>query len=189
MKTPALSLILLFSRFASSQSEPIKFRGAYIGEALADFVDCSRHQQKSLKEGYKVSGKVCEGKPGAVGRVKFSSFLTMREEGENFLFRDKILYRIVIWVSNDDWEKVKYDLTQKLGEPVTQMPDVYQNGFGARWEFSQGMWIKDDLVAVAGMQVDTTPVFSNHPVSKGIQISITDKTHAKLPSTRLNSLD
>lgn len=189
MKTPALTLVLLLSGFALSQNEPIKFRGAYIGEPVAELVDCSSHKPKSLKDGYKVSGKVCEGKPGVVSRIKFSNLLSMREEGESFLFADKKLYRIVIFIPHDDWEKVKYDLTEKLGNPVSEIPDVYQNGFGARWEFSQGMWIKDDLVAVAGTKVDTAPVFGNRPTSEGIQVSVTDKVHAKLPSTRPNSLD
>lgn len=71
MKT--IAFLLLANTLAFSQSEPtkepLKFRGAFIGEPLSDFADCPGGKAKSLKDGYKTHGKLCEGR-GSVGRVK-----------------------------------------------------------------------------------------------------------------------
>jgi hypothetical protein len=103
---------------------------------------------------YKLHEKVCEGKTGTVSRLK-SRFGSPTVEGEIFAFADGKLARITINIGNNDWEKVKYDLTEKLGPPVSEVPDVYQNAFGARREFNQGFWQKDDLVAYAGIKALT----------------------------------
>src|SRR5205823_13623728 len=97
----------------TASADPIRFRGAYIGEPLSDFVGCDDTKGKSLKTDYKVHGKVCEDKPGAVYRWKTKVFLDSKEEGEAFLFENAKLFRITIHVANDDWDKVRYDLIQK----------------------------------------------------------------------------
>jgi len=87
------------------QSEPIKFRGAYIGEPLSDYMDCSDSKGKLLRDGYKVHGKLCEGQKGSISNVKSKGGF-MKEsklEGEAFLFEGSKLVRIVIQVPNDDW--------------------------------------------------------------------------------------
>ncbi|HEY4054256.1 MAG TPA: hypothetical protein VGL74_10950 [Terriglobales bacterium] len=181
--------------FSVAQSpEPIKFRGAYIGEPLPDFVNCDSGKAKAIKDGYKTHGKLCQGEKGSVWRLH-GHFANAKREGETFTFDNRTLIRITIMIPNDDWEKVKYDLTQKLGEPQSEVPDVYQNGFGARWEFNQGFWLKDSTVAYAGIKVlniggrAIDKPFSNQPDTQGIEITITDSVHAKLPDTTTNSLD
>jgi hypothetical protein len=68
-------------------------------------------------------------------------------------------------------------------------------GFGARWEYEQAFWQKDDVVAFAKIKVATiggsairNPA-TNLPDTEGIEVTITDAEHAKLPSTLPNSLD
>src|ERR1700747_1151994 len=117
-------------------TEPITFRGGYLGQPLSDYVDCSA-KPKVLKEGYKIHGKVCEGKLGIVYREKSSFWSPLKSDGELFTFQDKKLVRITIHIPNEDWQKVKYDLTEKLGQSASEVPEVYQNGFGARWEYEQ----------------------------------------------------
>ena len=98
-------------------------------------------------------------------------------------------------VPNEDWEKVRYDLSEKLGPPLEEVPQVFQNGFGARWEYERGFWNKGDVVAYAGVKVETlghqaiNNPFTNQPDLDGIEITVTDAQHAKLPQTRPNSLD
>ena len=175
--------------------EPIKFRGAYIGQPLGDYVDCSG-KAKSLKDGYKVHGKLCEGKLGTIGRVKLHTRVLSgndpAEEGEIFFFEGNKLTRIKIFVPDErEWEKVKYDLTQKLGPPSSDVPNVYQNGFGAKWEYDQGFWVHGDIVAYAGIKVSkmSHQLFSNAPSTGGIELTITDAASAKLPSRMPSTLD
>lgn len=190
-----LAAFLLLTAFALA-AEPLKFRGAYIGEPLSDFVDCSSHKARALKDGAHIHGKVCEGKRGAVYSTKTSGLMNPRTEGESFGFEDQKLIEIVIYVGHEsDWEKVRYDLTQKLGEPRSEVPDVYQNLLGARWEANQGLWVKDDIVAAAGIKVAKVfgsaiqDPFTNAPSTEGIQIKIMSAARARLPETRPSTLD
>jgi hypothetical protein len=191
----AFTLLLLAIASAQDRSQPIKFRGAYIGEPLSEFVDCDGGKGKLIKEGYKLHGKLCDGKKGIVYRTHTHGFMAPKTEGEVFTFEDRRLVQIKIEISNEDWAKVKYDLSQKLGEPQSEVPQVFQNGFGARWEYDQGFWVKQDIVAYAGIKVETLGneairnPFTNQPDTQGIEVTITDAIHAKLPQTRPNSLD
>lgn len=196
-----LALVALLSVAALSQDrpakdQPIKFRGAYIGEPLSDFVDCSARKPASLKEGFKVHGKPCDGRKGMIWHVKVRGFMNAKDEGEIFYIENQKLAEIKILISNDDWEKVRYDLTAKLGEPLSEAPDIYQNAFGARWEFDRGFWVKGDIVAAAGIKVLTgigggpiSEPWSNRPATEGIEVKIMSAEHAKLPNTQPNSLD
>lgn len=194
-------VLLLFASCSFAQlSEPIKFRGAYMGEPLSDFVDCSHGKAKSLREGYKTHGKLCELATGTVSRIKSKGGgllnpSAFKFDGESFGFIDGKLFTIIVYVPNDDWAKIKYDLSEKLGSPISEVPEVFQNSFGARWEYNQGFWQKGDIVAFAGINVETfggqamTDPWTHTPMTRGIQLRITDSVHAKLPSTTANSLD
>lgn len=188
MRTAAVILCLACTAFAA---DPITFRGAFIGEPLSDYVDCSSGKAKSLKEGFKTHGKICEGKRGSVYHTQTKGVLDPKTAGESFDIENEKIIRIRIYVPReDDWEKVRYDLTQKLGNPVSEIPDVYQNGFGARWEFNQGFWVKENIVAYAGIKaLPVQKVFGSGPATAGIEINITDADHAKLPSTTPSILD
>lgn len=187
-------LVLLLSSAFPQSSAPVKFRGAYIGEALGDFVDCSQHKPIVTRDGYKMHGKLCDGGKGSVYRMHGHA-MSSREDGEVFMFEGRNLFRIVISIANDDWEKVRYDLSDKLGEPKSEVPTVYQNAFGARWEYNRGFWSSGDTVAFAGVKVAhlgseaINGPFSHQPQTEGIQITITDAAHAKLPESSANSLD
>jgi len=154
-------------------------------------VDCSSSTAKALERGYRIHGNVCDGKRGAVFHTTTKGFLDVKDQGEVFWFQDQKVTRIQILIPNQDWEKVKYDLTEKLGPPSSEMPQVFQNAFGARWEFEQGFWRKGDLVAYAEIKVlpGVQKVFGNGPATRGIEVTITDAAHAKLPETTANSLD
>jgi hypothetical protein len=71
------------------------------------------------------------------------------EEGEMFGFQDSKVAVIQIMIAKDGWDKVREDLTAKLGEPTKEMPQTYQNAFGARYEFSSGFWQATNLVVFA----------------------------------------
>jgi hypothetical protein len=182
-------LVLFFSSFSFGQSnEPIKFRGAYVGEPVTDLVDCS--SGKAKKDGYKVHGNVCAGKKGYVFHTKIHGLMNPKEEGERFRVEDGKIAVITILVPNTDWEKVRYDLTEKLGDPLSEAPQVYQNGFGATWEYDRGFWVNGDTVASAGIKVlPVHAVFNNGMATEGIQITIMSAERAKLPNTTPNSLD
>jgi len=188
-----LPAVLVLSSIGFGQ-EPIKFRGAYIGEPLSDFLDCSHAKPSILREGYKARGKLCEGRKGSLYRMH-GGLLTNREEGEVFMFENRSLFRILISIPNDDWEKIRYDLTEKLGEPKSEVPIVYQNALGARWEYNRGFWEKGETVAFAGIKVAhmgnqaINSPWSHQPQTEGIQITVTDAAHAKLPESTANSLD
>jgi hypothetical protein len=192
VKQTALVILLAAMVFAE---EPIRFRGAYVGEPLSDFVDCDGAKGKSRKPDYKLHGKVCEGNPGRVFHTKTKGLMNPKTEGEVLWFEDHKLVKITIMVPNEDWDKVRYDLSEKLGPPLEEVPQVFQNGFGARWEYDRGFWSKGDIVAYAGIQVETlghqaiNDPFTNKPAVNGIETTVTDAQHAKLPQTRPNSLD
>lgn len=128
-------LVLLVCCCPLFAQELIRFRGAYIGKPLSDFADCSSGKAKVVKDGYKAHGKICEGKAGAISRLKNKALLGVVFEGESFTFIDSRIAAITIFVSNQDWQKVRDDLTEKLGAPSGEVPQVYQNGFGAHWEY------------------------------------------------------
>jgi hypothetical protein len=115
--------------------------------------------------------------------------------GEWLLFESQKLVEIKIFVKNDDWAKTKYDLTEKLGQPVSEVPQVFQNALGARWEYPEGFWLKGNTVAVARVKVSNEPKTfailspADQPITHGIEITITDSDRAKLPSKTPNSLD
>jgi hypothetical protein len=182
-----LIAVTLLCGFCFAQDEPIKFRGAYLGEPVTDFVDCSSSKGKLIKDGYKLHGHACESN-GIVSRIKVhGSFAkAASRDGEELYFENQKLVRMKIYVPDDDWDKVRYDLSQKLGEPVSEPPQVYQNGFGARWEYGQGFWMKGDTVAYAGVKVG--PVGGLN-FTHGIEISITDSTRAKVASSTPSTLD
>jgi hypothetical protein len=196
MKT--LVLVLLVYCGSMFAQEPIRFRGAYVGESLSDFVDCSSHKPKVIKEGYKIYGKLCEGKPGAISRIKNRAVLSVALDGESFGFNESRLGSITIFVPDADWEQVRDDLTAKMGAPLKEVPQVYQNGFGAHWEYGQGFWQTDDLVAFAKVNVASlggvavNRPFSSVPQTEGIEIRIMGPEMAKrakfLPSSG-NTLD
>lgn len=193
-------LFLLLSAsacIAQTAEPPITFRGAYIGQPLSDYLDCSARKPKSLKEGYKSHGKLCEGRIGVVERLKMHTRILgalvsnedSSEEGESFTFEESRITRIKIYLPDESaWEKLKYDLTQKLGPPTQEIPQVYQNAFGARWEYDQGVWIHGNIVAFAGIKVSRLQI-GNRPTTGGVELTVTDTNHAKLPSTSPSSLD
>ena len=196
MKLTWLCAVMLLAASFLSAEEPIKFRGAYIGQPMSELVDCSSGKAKVLADGFKAHGKICDGK-GSISHIKVHSHFTRgtTEEGEVFSFEDNKLAVIKIMIPNDDWDKVKYDLTQKMGEPQSEAPTVYQNGFGAKSEFGKGFWVKGDLVAAAGIRVShlgneaiKNPL-THQPDTQGIEITIMSAQRAKLPSTTPNSLD
>jgi hypothetical protein len=154
MKQLVLALLVIAAGCAAfaQQSEPIKFRGAYIGQPISDYADCASGKGKSLREGYKLHGKPCTGL-GSVFRTKMKHFMSSTMEGDGFAFENGKLFSITIYIPNEDWDKVRYDLTEKLGPPAKEVPQLYQNGFGARWEYEQGFWQKENLVAFAKIKV------------------------------------
>lgn len=194
-----LACLLFLASVAVGQTsapvvEPIKFRGAYLGEPLSDYVDCSSGKAKSLREGYKTHGKLCEGKSGMIARYKHSGFASSKRDAEIFSFEQSKLIQIQIVVPNDDWEKVRYDLVQKLGEPASEIPDVYQNGFGARYEFNRGFWSNGNVVVAAGIKVlnlwgEAIRSPSGQIATEGVEIKVMDAQRAKLPSTRASTID
>lgn len=198
MRTTLLlvATVLLASRpFSAQQSEPIRFRGAYVGQPISDYVDCSSRHPKALHEGWRTHGDICSGKRGYILHTKAKGIMSPKLEGESFVIENSKIATIKLFVPNDDWDKVRYDLTQKMGPPVSEVPDIYQNGFGARWEYSKGFWSNGDIVVAAGVKVDTfagtamTGPFNNTPRTMGIRITITDAEHAKLPSTLPSTVD
>jgi hypothetical protein len=189
-------MVLMLLVTVAFAQEPIKFRGAFIGEPLSDFVDCASGKGKLLREGYKTHGKLCEGKKGIVFHTKTKGFMDPKTEGESLLFEDRNLIEIRILVPNEnDRQKVRYDLIEKLGPPASELPKVYQNGFGARWEFERGFWSSGNLVVFAEIRVVTlfgSPVkraLGDAPATNGIEVTIMDAERAKLPSTSPNSMD
>lgn len=194
MKAFVILIVLASCAAAQSPKEsPITFRKAYIGQPLSELVDCSS-KPKALFEGYKPHGKVCAGSRGAVSRIKAHGF--GGEEGEIFWVEERRVFKIVlIYQSDSEWDKVKYDLTQKMGEPLSTVPEVYQNGFGAKWEYGKGFWQSGDIIAFAGVRVANIGgaavnfPLSNRPETMGVQVTITDAKHAKLPQTEKSSLD
>lgn len=190
------AILLLFVPVAFAE-DSIKFRGAYIGQPVSDWVDCSSRKAKSVVDGFKVHGKICEGGKGAISHLKGHQHFMAgpTEEGEIFFVENRKITTIKIMIPNNDWDKVKYDLTQKLGEPLSEAPTVYQNGFGARWEYGKGFWVKGNVVAAAGVKVAhlgnqaINGLGSNTPETEGIEITIMSAERAKLPSAAPNSLD
>jgi hypothetical protein len=184
------------------EQEPIRFRGAYVGQPLSELVDCSQKKPRVLIDGYKVHGKVCDGERGVIARLKghsrvlrgmvqslsdSHSYIGTSFEGEEFFLDKSRVVRIRIsFAEESQWEKVKYDLTQKLGPPSSEVPQVYQNGFGARWEYDQGFWVNGDIVAYAGVK---TSGVGSHVITEGIQLNITDTVTAKMPWTTQSTLD
>jgi hypothetical protein len=193
LATVALLLLFLVP-MAFSQDAPTFFRGAYIGQPITDFVNCSG-KPKAINEGYKTRGKSCGAQRFIVFHTKMKGHLDPKTEGESFQFNNGKLVKILILIPNNDWDKVRFDLTQKLGEPLSEVPQTFQNGFGARWEYNQGFWRKGDLVAVAGIKVvelggiAVRGAFSNAPATDGIQITIESALNAGRPDTSANSLD
>ena len=195
MKTLLVLLVCCCPMFGQ---EPIRFRGAYVGEPLSDFADCSSGKPKVIKEGYKAYGKICNGKAGAISRLKNKAFLGVVFKGESFTFMESRIVAITIFVANENWQKVRDDLTEKLGAPSKEVPQVYQNGFGAHWEYGQGFWQAANLVVFAQVKVANvggaaiTRPFSNTPETEGIEIRIMGPEmakRAKLLSTGPNSID
>lgn len=191
-------LVVLTLTLVAVAEEPVRFRGVYIGEPIAELsVDCSGGKPKKLDSGYKIHGDVCSGKRGIIYRThaKGGFWDGVKIDGDSFSIVDGKIVSIAIWVPNNDWAKVRYDLVQKLGEPATEVPDVYQNAFGAKWEYSQGFWSKGELVVTAGIKVDelagaaSRNPFTGQIETRGIQILITDAQHARLPSTRPSTID
>jgi hypothetical protein len=177
-------LLLVCSPLLFAQ-DAIRFRGAYLGEPLSDFADCSSGKIKVIKQDYKAHGKICEGKPGVISRLKNKAFLGVVFEGESFTFSESRIVAITIFVPNEDWQKVRDDLTEKLGAPSKEVPQVYQNGFGAHWEYGQGFWQATDLVAFAKVKVANVGgvtinrPFSNTPQTEGIEVRIMGPEMAK----------
>ncbi len=197
MKKAMFTVVLLSAGLCCAE-EPIRFRKAYLGQPLSDYADCSSGKAKSLLAGYRTHGKLCQGKHGFVFHTKVSGLWNPRESGERLEFEDRTLYKITIYVPNDDWAKVRYDLSEKLGEPLSEVPQTYQNLLGARWEFNQGFWRKGNVVAYAGMKVDTIAPCGGIsalakpqgvPCSDNIRIIITTPERAGEPDTKPNSLD
>jgi hypothetical protein len=180
----------------AQQTELLKFRGAYVGQPISDYVDCSSRHAKTLQEGWKTHGDICRGKRGWIFHTKGKLVgLVPKLEGESFVIENEKIATIKLYVPNEDWEKVRYDLIQKMGQPASEVPEVYQNGFGARWEFSRGFWSTGNVVVAAGVKVESvggvamSGPFSNAPQTRGIEVTITDAEHAKLPSTRPSTVD
>lgn len=182
-------VIMMCLATAALAADQLTFRGAYIGEPVSDFVDCSSGKAKTLKEGYRTHGKVCDGR-GYIFHTKVKGLLDPKTSGEAMVTESGKITRIRIFVPNEDWEKVRYDLTQKMGDPVSEVPDVYQNALGGRWEFNQGFWANGNIVAFAGIKVlPVRKAFGNGPATDGIEINIMDAQHAKLPNTTPSTLD
>jgi hypothetical protein len=185
----------------AAPTQEVKFRGAYLGQPLSDYVDCTSRKAKANAAGYRLYGHLCDGKRGQVVHTKSKGLLSTQEDGEILWFDNRSLVNIQIEVPNADWEKVKFDLTKKMGEPLSTVPDVYQNGFGARWKFDHGFWRRGDVVAVAGMKVrdgycggmldvlSQTRSQASQPCSDAIEINITTAQRAGTPDTKPNSLD
>jgi hypothetical protein len=199
MKTIAFSMLFLCAVCAFAQDGPITFRGAYLGQPVSAYVDCSSGKARTIQPGYKTHGKLCRGERGWVYHTKSVGVWHPRAEGEILEFQGKVLSKIRIELANNDWEKLRYDLSQKLGEPSSEPPEVYGNLFGARWEFNQGFWRKGDIVAYAGEKVETiggcgfADTLSQsrmpHPCSDSIELVITTAQIAGTPDKRRNSLD
>jgi hypothetical protein len=129
--------ILIFLAFAIccpysvAQETRITFRGAYIGQPVTDFVKCDG-KPKAINEGYRTHGKSCDAQHFLIFHTKTKGHLDPKTEGESFRFDNGKLTKIIILIPNNDWDKVRFDLTQKLGEPLSEVPQMFQNGFGAR---------------------------------------------------------
>lgn len=185
-----ICLLICAAAFAFGQNQPVKFRGAYLGQPLSDYADCSSGKAKALEKGWKTHGDICHGKLGLVYRVKVRGIFNAKSDSEVLRFENEEITNIQIDIPNDDWEKIRFDLTSKLGEPLSEVPQVYQNLFGARWEFNRGVWRKGDLVAFA--EVEAAPdgaCLRNSPCTTGIRVTIMSAEKAEMPDTKPNSLD
>ena len=193
MKYPLV--LLLLTAFGLAE-EPMKFRGAYVGQPLSDWAECSASgKAKSKLDGYKVHANCIKPGMGIVIHTRARGFMDPEPQGETFPFENQQLVEIHIFVKSDDWEKVKYDLTQKFGQPASETPQVYQNLFGARFEYGQGYWTSGTLVAIAKVKVDEhgSPLANmtgdHRPATRGIEVIVTDAHRAKLPSAMPSTLD
>jgi len=94
-----VAVLLLSAAFAQTDSsaQPIKFRGAYIGEPVSDLVDCSSGKPKVLREEYKAHGKC--GTRMALTRMKSKAHFMgpVTDDGEVFLFEEGKLAQIKIF--------------------------------------------------------------------------------------------
>jgi hypothetical protein len=57
---------------------------------------------------------LCQGGKGTVGKMKTHGFLVQKVECEEFLFDNLKLSQITVCVPNNDWDKIRYDPTEKL---------------------------------------------------------------------------
>jgi len=63
--------------------EPVKFRGAWIGQPLSDYVDCSSGKAKKLLPQYRTHGNICAGKRGLVFHTKTKGFMDLRRRASH----------------------------------------------------------------------------------------------------------
>jgi hypothetical protein len=181
-----VSAIIALAPSASSQDAAIKFRGAYLGQPLSDYVDCSSGKAKSIQKGYRTHGHLCDGKRGVIFHTMSRGLMNPKEDGEDLYFENRSLTTIKIEVPNNDWERIRLDLSAKLGEPTSEAPQEYQNLFGAHWQFDQGFWRKGNLIAHAGIKVGPIDACGG-PCKEGIEIVIT--TPERVADGQANSLD
>ena len=192
-----LTLLLTGVVFARAQqdepqqdrSQPIKFRGAYIGEPLADFVTCPGN--KPIDPAFKVHGNLCEEGKGRIENMKSKSrgFMdamtkktvqkTLSHDGVEITVVDGKIDAIRIQLPEEtDWDNLAADITAKLGKPIDQRGRSFQNKFGAHYDFPLSIWKRDGVIATAG--VDAKAEFNGDSITTaGIKVFITSSAKYK----------
>jgi hypothetical protein len=141
---------------------------------------------------FHLHGKLCEEGRGRIENMKHKSrgFLdalnenkTVKkansEDGMEIKFENGKIDSIRIQLPEEaEWENLAADITAKLGKPVDQHGQTFQNKFGARWEFPLSTWEKDGVIATALVEAKTE--FDGKAITTaGIKVFITSSAKYK----------
>jgi len=192
------TLLLIANALGQSDSQPFKLKGVYIGQsveeylatapakarfALFDLNNCSRASKKTGEIAGPSDQELCQQFARARTGEKISIRLLYTLPGETSFENGKVTDFSYVVVPDLDqsspWEKVLYDIKNKLGNPTDSKPIIMQNGFGATFSYESAIWRLHDPTGEHYLFGREAPLEGADAATKIVLITLTSKNAAQ----------
>ena len=181
------ALVVLASFAQAQQPGPLQFHGVSLGQPASAYIDCS--SGKLLKGGrsFKALKKICAGEEQSlvVSWTNVGNILNVVEDKDTVIFNKGKITSIGLGMHKQTFGNVVSDMTVKLGrKPDNIDPQVFQNAYGAAWNFGKAVW-NGDVVVIVQESVNNGGV---PPTAHGVLVMIMDTKDLPVEH-RASSLD
>jgi hypothetical protein len=199
----AVAIAFVISAHAQDgSSQPLKIKGVFLGQPVTDFLENSEAKDRFAQfdttrcsKAKRSDRNICETLARAAAGEKVTFSLMPELPGSTTFDHGVVVEHVQLILGtisdglNGPFDKVLYDLKQRLGVPKDTTPIVMQNGFGATFSYRSASWMIGDPAHSEFV------VATEHRLDDGLKVVLvslsnrTENDHQKELAQRPSTID